>query len=160
MRFMIVKMVVIRGLWSWIKLLLKWLDRFSLSLSLSLSLSFALCLDPIFSPLLSFMYFSHFLSLWFIFLSLPIICPLYFCSFFLFVLSTSSFWYWHRQLQFFSLHSIIVSGLLPFHCYASPLSFWPVLLLSFSILAPSSLLATLFPHALPPIFSRPICGVL
>lgn len=127
---------------------------FSLSLSVwtrSPLLSCPSCISHTFSPFF-----------WFILLSLPIICPLYYCSFFLFVLPTSSFWYWsaQRQLQFFPLHSIIVSGLLPFHCYASPLSFWPVFLLSFSILAPSSLLATLFPHAFPPIFSQPICGVL
>lgn len=67
MRFMIVKMVVICGLWTWIKLLLKWLDSnffpaFSLSLfgpiscppCISCTLSPSLCFGPSFClPLLS-----------------------------------------------------------------------------------------------------------
>lgn len=67
------------------------------------------------------------------------------------LLCVRSHWSAQRQLCFFSLlHSIIVFSLLTFYCDAC--FFHPVFFLSFSILAASPLLATLFPHASRPYF--------
>lgn len=151
MRFMIVKMIVICGLWTWIKLLLKWLDShfFLALLFLLLSLLHVFPHTPYSLPLFPLVQ---------LIVSRLFLCPPCFL-FYLYPKSQGnttilfdmrSHWSAQRKLYFFLLHGIIVFGLLTFYCYAS--FFHPVFLLSFSIFAASPLLATLFPHAFRPYF--------
>lgn len=134
-RFMIVKMVVICGLWTWIKLLLKWFDSIpfpALSLSLwtwSLLWSF-MCFHKLYLSSV------HLFCLYLFSIRLPFphfVLPSCYCSCSGFVMRT----HWSAQAQ---LHCFLS------HCVWS---------LAISLLRLPIFSAILFPHALLSIFSQP-----